>query len=238
MKLRGALGVLLILVAQHLVTVDPLGIEELLATPMVRSTLAASREAAGTLRRAVEVCGAAPTPTGNQVSRAVWRLQVYARQESATWAAPVISTHAATQQDVAEQAAEGPHCARGGGGTVGAEWYAPCVNTHAGPCTARRTGGRAKAGSHARAHAHAHRRARRGSTLSRRRARVRGTAVCRRTGRSGPPWWTRAYMSKARLRVWPAVVGSWPKRLMGGGWLELPEAPGEPAGPSMWLQKT
>ena len=121
MKLRGALGVLLILVAQHLVTVDPLGIEELLATPMTRSTLAVSREAAGTLRRAVEVCGAAPTPTGNQVSRAVWRPQVYARQESATWAAPVISTHAATQQDVAEQAAEGPHCERGGG-TVGAEW--------------------------------------------------------------------------------------------------------------------
>jgi hypothetical protein len=33
-ELRGALGVLLILVAQHLVTVDPLGIEELLATPI------------------------------------------------------------------------------------------------------------------------------------------------------------------------------------------------------------
>eukprot|EP00964_Phaeocystis_antarctica_P077259 scaffold47912_cov73-Phaeocystis_antarctica.AAC.3 len=48
------------------------------------------------------------------------------------------------------------------------------------------TGGRAEAGTHAHAHAHAYRRARRGSTLRRRRARVRGTAVCRRTGYLGP----------------------------------------------------
>ena len=130
------------------------------------------------------------------------------------------------------------HTAREGGSTVGALSGTLLASTRAqGPLHGRRTGGRAQAGSHARAHAHAHRRARRGSTLSRRRARVRGKAVCRRTGRSGPPWWTRAYMSNARLRVWPAVVGSWPKRLKGGSWPELPEAPGEPAGRSAWLQK-
>ena len=195
---------------------------------MVRSTVAASREAAGTLRRAAAPLECAEQPRRPQEIRCreLWRSQVSTRQESATWAAPVISTHAATQQDVAEQAAEGPHCERGGG-TVGAEWYTRCASTRAqGPAWPEgRGGGRAQAGSHARAHAHAHRRARRGSTLSRRRARGHGTAVCRRTGRSGPPWWTRAYMSKAGLRIWPAVVGSWPKRLKGGGWLELPEAP-------------
>lgn len=57
-------------------------------------------------------------------------------------------------------------------------------------------------GTHAHAHAHAYRRARPGSTLHRRRARVRGTAVCRRTGYLGPRrprWrWARAYMSECK----------------------------------------
>ena len=64
------------------------------------------------------------------MSRAVVTSSLYTPRERATWAAPVISTHAATQQDVAEQAAEGPHCERGGG-TVGAEWYTRCASTRA-----------------------------------------------------------------------------------------------------------
>ena len=103
------------------------------------------------------------------------------------------------------------HTARGGRG--GARWAWSGVRSRRARQHARtrgRTEGRTdgwtdgwvEAGTHVHAHTHAYRRARRGSTLRRRRARVRGMAVCRRTECSGPrrpQWrWTRAYMSNAR----------------------------------------
>ena len=138
---------------------------------------------------------------------------------------------------------------REGMGMVVVEWCtlqaaAPRTSTRTHAQTSRQTQHERKdewtggsIGTHAHAHAHAYRRARPGSTLHRRRARVRGTAVCRRTGYLGPRrprWrWARAYMSNARP-VWPAMAR--PKRLIGQGWAEpgqLTEASGEPAGRSV-----
>ena len=64
--------------------------------------------------------------------------------------AHVISTHAATQQDVAEQAAEGPHCARGGRGTVGLSGTILASTRAQGPARPEgRVDGRKQAATHA-----------------------------------------------------------------------------------------